>query len=169
MASARADTACGHGHEYPRCVAMHGGESTLAVQVRCVSPDPTGQWLLTGSDDGSMRLWEALTGRCCREWRFGGRVAAVAWCPDPSLRLASAAVSNRLVLVDSGVGPSAAREAAAAALTAPEADAGAAAVAARWVAGEHGGLDVCHNHQLRGLHWHGRCGSARGSMCWVAE
>lgn len=134
--------------------------STCAAQVRCVSPDPTGQWLLTGSDDGSMRMWEVLTGRCCRQWDFGGKVSSVAWCPDPALRLASAAVGNRLVLVDSGVAPAAAAEAVATALTPPEVDVEAAGVVARWVAGEQGGLDVCHNHPLRGVHWHSKCGTS---------
>lgn len=125
-----------------------------------MSPDATGQWLLTGSDDGSMRLWEVLTGRCCREWQLGSKVASVAWCPDGALRLAAATAGSRLVLVDSGVGPPATAEAAAAALTPPEADPDGAAVVTRWVRGDHGGVDICHNHQLRSVHWHGRCAPA---------
>eukprot|EP00892_Ulva_mutabilis_P006986 jgi/Ulvmu1/465/UM001_0472.1 len=134
------------------CITYQGHRG----KVRCLSPDPTGQWLLTGSDDGSMRLWEVLTGRCCREWPLGGRVASVGWCPDCAMRVAAAAVGSRLVLVDTGVGPPAAAEAAAAALTPPEVDPEAGPVVTRWVRGDHGGLDICHNHQIRSVHWHGR-------------
>jgi hypothetical protein len=38
---------------------------TLGVprpQVRCLAPHPGGQWLATGGQDGSLRLWEVTTG-----------------------------------------------------------------------------------------------------------
>ena len=35
-------------------------------RVTCLSIDPSGQWLATGSDDGTVRLWELFTGRCCK-------------------------------------------------------------------------------------------------------
>ena len=38
--------------------------------VRCLAPSPCGQWLLSGSDDGQVRLWEMMTGRCLRKWTF---------------------------------------------------------------------------------------------------
>eukprot|EP00887_Chlorella_sp_A99_P000863 scaffold5.g863.t1 len=110
--------------------------------VRCLAPDPTGQWLLTGGEDGSMRLWEVATGRCMRAWQLGGGggggggsapepVASVAWCPDPRLRLASAAVGRRLVLLPAPVGgeaAAAATEAALAAALAGDGGAGGAGV-----------------------------------------
>lgn len=34
--------------------------------VTCLSVDPTGQWLATGSDDKSVRVWEITTGRCMK-------------------------------------------------------------------------------------------------------
>lgn len=32
--------------------------------IRSISPDPTGQFLASGSDDGTVRVWEVSTGRC---------------------------------------------------------------------------------------------------------
>jgi ribosome biogenesis protein ERB1 len=69
------------------------------AQVRSIAPDTSGQWLLSGSDDGTVRVWEVRTGRCFRCWDLGTPVHAVAWCPDASVRLASAAAGNRCVLL----------------------------------------------------------------------
>ena len=38
--------------------------------VRAFAPSPCGQWLLSGSDDGELRLWEISSGRCLRRWNF---------------------------------------------------------------------------------------------------
>ena len=35
-------------------------------RVTCITVDPTGQWLATGSDDTTVRLWELLSGRCMK-------------------------------------------------------------------------------------------------------
>ena len=64
--------------------------------------DPSGQWLASGGDDGTLRLWEARTGRCLRTWALGGKVACVAWCPAPAMRLLSAAVGKAVLLLPSG-------------------------------------------------------------------
>ena len=72
------------------------------VQVRSVSPDPSGQWLASSSDDGTVKLWEVRTGRCSRTWTLGGVVHCVAWCPNSSLSLLAAAVDTRVVLLPTG-------------------------------------------------------------------
>ncbi|KAJ1724245.1 Ribosome biogenesis protein erb1 [Coemansia erecta] len=68
-------------------------------RVRSISVDPTGLWLLSGSDDGSVRLWEVVTGRCARVWTLGGTVHAVAWCPNADVCVFAAAVGSRVVVV----------------------------------------------------------------------
>ena len=72
------------------------------VQVRSVSPDPSGQWLASSSDDGTVKLWEVRTGRCSRTWTLGGVVHCVAWCPNASLSLLAAAVDTRVILLPTG-------------------------------------------------------------------
>ena len=59
--------------------------------VRCLSISPCGTWLVTGSDDGTVRIWEIDTGR--EYWRHSfakdasevgnNRIEDVAFCPVP--------------------------------------------------------------------------------------
>lgn len=60
-------------------------EHPNGVRVRCVSLDPTGMWVVTGAEDGEVRLWETAVGRCAMKWKVGGAgeaVYSVEWCPD---------------------------------------------------------------------------------------
>jgi ribosome biogenesis protein ERB1 len=54
------------------------------VRVRCVSIDPTGMWVVTGAEDGEVRLWECAVGRCAMKWKIKdeGPIYSVEWCPD---------------------------------------------------------------------------------------
>ncbi|XP_024518747.1 ribosome biogenesis protein BOP1 homolog isoform X1 [Selaginella moellendorffii] len=72
--------------------------------VSSISADPTGEWLLSGSRDGTVRVWEVQTGRCKKVWDMGGSVFCVAWNPNPALPVVAIAVSNDVVLLDPEVG-----------------------------------------------------------------
>lgn len=87
---------------FPQTLAMRF--SGHSGRVRCISPHPSGQWLASGSDDGTVRLWEVSTGRCSAKWKLGEPVMSVAWCPNPALQLLGAAVGKRVVLLLSGLG-----------------------------------------------------------------
>lgn len=53
------------------------------IKTRCVSIDPTGMWVVTGAEDGEVRLWECSVGRCAMKWKCGdGPIYGVEWCPD---------------------------------------------------------------------------------------
>ena len=39
-------------------------------RVRSVSADPTGQYLATGSDDKTVRVWEVDSGRQLHQWNM---------------------------------------------------------------------------------------------------
>jgi ribosome biogenesis protein ERB1 len=71
-------------------------------RVRSLSFDPTGQYLATGSDDGTARVWEVATGRCLHSWALGGPVGCVAWCPHPDVQVVAAVTGSSLVLVYPG-------------------------------------------------------------------
>jgi hypothetical protein len=87
---------------FPQTLAMRFSGHTS--RVRCISPHPSGQWLASGSDDGTVRLWEVATGRCSAKWKLGEAVMSVGWCPNASLQLLGAAVGKRVVLLLSGLG-----------------------------------------------------------------
>ncbi|XP_041981101.1 ribosome biogenesis protein BOP1 homolog [Aricia agestis] len=70
--------------------------------VRAVDFDPTGQYIVSASDDGTVKVWETSTGRCLRTLEVGGAVAGVAWTPARGLSLLAAAVGPRLLLLNPG-------------------------------------------------------------------
>ncbi|XP_072948915.1 ribosome biogenesis protein BOP1 homolog [Epargyreus clarus] len=79
--------------------------------VRSVDFDPTGQYIVSGSDDGTVKIWEAHTARCVRTVALGAAVARVAWAPR-GLALLAAAAGARLLLLAAGPRAASARLAA---------------------------------------------------------
>ncbi|NWT12066.1 BOP1 protein, partial [Vireo altiloquus] len=80
---------------------IYRGHSSL---VRTLSVSPSGQWLVSGSDDSSLRFWEVISGRCLRTIPVGSAVRSVAWNPNPSISLVAAAVDEEVLLVNPGLG-----------------------------------------------------------------
>ncbi|XP_046843555.1 ribosome biogenesis protein bop1-like isoform X2 [Xenia sp. Carnegie-2017] len=72
--------------------------------VRCISVDPSGQWLITGGDDKTVRYWEVSTGRCLSTIQFENKVQSVAWNPNPSLSLIGVVVADTVMLVSTFLG-----------------------------------------------------------------
>lgn len=66
--------------------------------VRCISVDPSGQWMASGGDDKVLKLWEVCTGRCLKTLECGGAVHSMAWNPNSSLTLLAVAVEDRAVI-----------------------------------------------------------------------
>ncbi|KAI0244596.1 Ribosome biogenesis protein erb1 [Massospora cicadina] len=67
-------------------------------KVRTFSIDPTGQYLVSGSDDGTVKVWEVSTGRCLQTIALSGVIHSVAWNPNPSLALIAATAEDKVVL-----------------------------------------------------------------------
>ncbi|KAK3697446.1 hypothetical protein RRG08_031210 [Elysia crispata] len=72
--------------------------------VRTISPDPSGQWLASGSDDATVKVWEIATGRCMKTIPMASKVTCVAWNPNPSVNLLAATVDSDVVLINPQVG-----------------------------------------------------------------
>jgi ribosome biogenesis protein ERB1 len=72
-------------------------------KIRSFSVDPTGQFLVSGSDDMTVRLWEVLTGRCLNVWYFDEIVQQVSWNPNKSFSFFVVAVGNRAVFINPNV------------------------------------------------------------------
>ncbi|CAH0726848.1 unnamed protein product, partial [Brenthis ino] len=73
-----------------------------AALVRSVDFDPSGQYFVSGSDDGTVKVWETSTGRCLRTIELGEPVARVAWTPAAGLSLVGVALGRRLLLLNPG-------------------------------------------------------------------
>ncbi|NXV05729.1 BOP1 protein, partial [Cettia cetti] len=80
---------------------IYRGHTSL---VRTLSVSPSGQWLVSGSDDGSLRFWEVSSARCLRSVPTGSAVRSVAWNPNPGICLVAAAVDEQVLLVNPGLG-----------------------------------------------------------------
>ena len=57
-----------------KCVEYQDGENGA---VRCLSVSPEGQFMVSGGEDGVVRLWEVQTGRLVRKWDLGDILAKV--------------------------------------------------------------------------------------------
>uniref|UniRef100_A0A8C8BYP8 Ribosome biogenesis protein BOP1 n=1 Tax=Oncorhynchus tshawytscha TaxID=74940 RepID=A0A8C8BYP8_ONCTS len=77
------------------------GHSSL---VRSISASPTGQWLVSGSDDCTVRFWEVNTGRCMKTLEVGGAVKSVAWNPNPAVCLVAVCFESTVLLLNPGLG-----------------------------------------------------------------
>lgn len=72
--------------------------------IRAISIEPKGQYLVTGSDDCTIKIWEVATGRCIKTIKTNGVVRSVAWCPNPKLSLIAVATDKRCLLINPYVG-----------------------------------------------------------------
>lgn len=77
-------------------------------KVRCLDIDPTGEWLATGSDDGTVRVWEILTGREVYKTQLfdkndedydGNKIESLAWNPDQQTGILAIALGEQLVMI----------------------------------------------------------------------
>uniref|UniRef100_A0A667Y737 Ribosome biogenesis protein BOP1 n=1 Tax=Myripristis murdjan TaxID=586833 RepID=A0A667Y737_9TELE len=75
---------------------VYRGHSGL---IRSISVSPTGQWLASGSDDGSVRFWEVCSSRCLKTVQVGGAVRSVTWNPNTAVCLLAVALDSRVLLL----------------------------------------------------------------------
>lgn len=72
--------------------------------VRCIDAEPRGQFLASGSDDNTVKIWEVVTGRCLKTFKVAGIVKTVAWCSSEAVCLLSIASDNKVYLISPNVG-----------------------------------------------------------------
>ncbi|KAK9469086.1 NUC169 domain-containing protein [Lipomyces arxii] len=70
-------------------------------RVRAISVDPSGLWLATGADDGTVRIWEVLTGREVWKAEIGDKdepVQSVEWNPAKESGLLAVAAGDKIFI-----------------------------------------------------------------------
>lgn len=87
---------------FPTVLAVeYKGHSDM---VRTMSCDKLGQYLLTGSDDFTVKIWEINTGRCLKTIKTDDVVRSVEWCPNSALSLILVASGKTVHLINPNVG-----------------------------------------------------------------
>lgn len=72
--------------------------------VLCISAESSGQWLASGSLDGTVRIWEVQTGRCIKLWDIGRPIQHIAWNPVSEISILSIAVDEEVLVLNTGLG-----------------------------------------------------------------
>ncbi|GLT85794.1 hypothetical protein SLE2022_039710 [Rubroshorea leprosula] len=72
--------------------------------VTSISVEHSGQWIASGSIDGTVRVWEVETGRCLRVWAVDEAVQHVAWNPLPELPILAVALGADVLILNTGLG-----------------------------------------------------------------
>ncbi|XP_045465857.1 ribosome biogenesis protein BOP1 homolog [Harmonia axyridis] len=72
--------------------------------IRTISTDKSGKFLLSGSDDGTVKIWEVCTARCLKTIKTDDVVRSVEWCPNAGLSLILVASGKRVLLINPHVG-----------------------------------------------------------------
>ncbi|XP_028762851.1 ribosome biogenesis protein BOP1 homolog [Neltuma alba] len=72
--------------------------------VTSISVEASGQWMASGSSDGTVRIWDVPTGRCLRRWEVGEAITCVAWNPSPDMRILAVSAGQDLLLLNAGLG-----------------------------------------------------------------
>ncbi|PKA45813.1 Ribosome biogenesis protein BOP1 like [Apostasia shenzhenica] len=75
-----------------------------AGPVKSISVAISGQWLASGSADGTVRLWEVENARCLKVWEIGEPIKCVAWNPLPELPILAVSAGHDVLLLDTELG-----------------------------------------------------------------
>ncbi|KAL0279462.1 UNVERIFIED_CONTAM: hypothetical protein PYX00_001011 [Menopon gallinae] len=72
--------------------------------IRTMTVDAKGQYLVSGSDDTTIKVWEVATGRCLKTIPCGGTVRSISWCPSQGISLILVAADRKVLLINPNVG-----------------------------------------------------------------
>ncbi|KAK9927907.1 hypothetical protein M0R45_025070 [Rubus argutus] len=87
---------------YPvKCYLEYRGHKDA---VTSVSTEVSGQWIASGSLDGTVRIWEVATGRCLKLWEIGEAVTYVTWNPNPEYSILAVSAGQDVLLLNIGFG-----------------------------------------------------------------
>ncbi|KAF3452624.1 hypothetical protein FNV43_RR03057 [Rhamnella rubrinervis] len=138
------------------CYLEYRGHTDAVVSV---SVDSSGQWIASGSMDGTVRIWEVGTGRCLRVWDIDDAVKCVAWNPVPERPVLAVSVEQDILILNTGLGNEEDQERIKELLRvkAPTSldDSGGIASIVSWLQDDkHGGIKLSHFKTVSSIEWH---------------
>lgn len=74
--------------------------------VHSISVEPQGQFIVSGSEDCTVKFWEVANGRCWRTIMFASPVRIVEWCPNAKISLVAITTDKHIYLINSQLGDS---------------------------------------------------------------
>ncbi|XP_058754457.1 ribosome biogenesis protein BOP1 homolog [Vicia villosa] len=127
--------------------------------VTSISIEASGQWMASGSSDGTVRVWEVETGRCLRRWEVGEAVSCVAWNPLSDFHILAVSAGQDVLLLNTCLGDEEEQKRIKELLSAepPKTsdDTGAKAPSVSWVKDdEHEGIRLKHLKAVTAVEWH---------------
>lgn len=73
---------------------------TEGISITSISVDPSGQWLLTASAEGCLKLWDVQTGHCRATWQWKAKkISCVVWNPNKNLFMFAVAVEAMVLVI----------------------------------------------------------------------
>ncbi|CAN0878292.1 Ribosome biogenesis protein BOP1 homolog [Linum grandiflorum] len=84
---------------YPStCYIEYRGHKGPVVSI---STDPSGEWLASGSADGTVRIWDVDSGRCLKVWEFDDGIKFVSW--NPELPILAVSTGQDVYILNTGL------------------------------------------------------------------
>ena len=71
-------------------------------KIRTICVDPSGQWLASGSDDASVKIWEVSSGRIIKTIKFESSIMSVAWNTNSTISILAVTSGTCVYLVNPG-------------------------------------------------------------------
>ncbi|KAG0478999.1 hypothetical protein HPP92_013718 [Vanilla planifolia] len=123
--------------------------------VKSISVEGSGQWLASGSKDGTVRLWEIETGRCLKVWEIGEPIEHVAWNPSPQLPILAVSAGHDVLLLDTRLGDAEAQQRISELLHVEESTSANDADLVDWILEDvHSGIRLRHSKAVATVEWH---------------
>lgn len=127
--------------------------------VTSISIEASGQWMASGSSDGTVRVWEVETGRCLRQWEIGEAVNCVTWNPLSDIHIVAVSAGHDVLLLNTGLGDEEEQQRIKELLLidSPEAsdETGKKAPSVRWLKDDkHDGIRLRHLKNVTSVEWH---------------
>lgn len=91
---------------FPTDLSITYTHSSKHMKIRCITVSADGQWMCSGCDDGTVKLWELSTGRVFKQWSFINRyepnecvIESIQFNPVSTMPLISVCVSHYIFIL----------------------------------------------------------------------